>query len=184
MTTRQSLREEDIQRVQRTPSDRCMLIAEQTAALKQLLQTRAYAAPVGGDDETNIELTDLREMLKQASVRLVLLQKAHMQALKDNASLENEVRELRQALSAASIPPIRGLAFSEDELQSHHRRLSRDWCTTVATTCAIFVVCLAVYLAFNMQQWSSRSAKELLLVLQHVADAITALIIDPVFLKL
>jgi len=37
---------------------------------------------------TNIELSDLREMLKQASVRLVLLQKAHMQALKDNASLE------------------------------------------------------------------------------------------------
>jgi len=53
MTSRQSLREEEtIQRVQRTPSDaqqhRCMLIPEQTAALKQLLQTRAYAAPVGG----------------------------------------------------------------------------------------------------------------------------------------
>ena len=107
------------------------LIAAQSTKLEQLLHL--HPAQVPDDSEAAAELGELREMLRQTSVRLVLLQKAHAQALKENASLQGKVSELQRVLAHTHgtqgtnedrFSAVRGLAVSVSE---SHKPVFAPW---------------------------------------------------------
>ena len=108
---------------------RADLLAAQTAALEHLALLRKSCRSSTEDSENAMALADARQMLRQTSVRLVLLQKSYTKVLQENAMLIEQITELRRIMScsttqssAAEIaftPPVEGLFVSSNGASSN-----------------------------------------------------------------
>lgn len=129
-------------------------IAAQTAALEQLLlRQQQRSAPE--ETDAAAELADLRQMLRQTSVRLVLLQKAHAKALRDNAEMAERVAELQRALAVVNREggagllhtlQARSLVVPANEIGDPPRdkAVSESWLWSAALVALAAVVAVAV----------------------------------------
>jgi hypothetical protein len=73
------------------------MLAAQTEALKRLAEASCSAV----DDDLAAELADTHQLLRQTSVRLVVLEKKFRGLLSENEALTAEVRELRRLVASA-----------------------------------------------------------------------------------
>jgi hypothetical protein len=77
-------------------------IAAQTAAVEQLLllqQQQQQQRTVPEESDAAADLADLRGLLRQTSIRLVLLQKAHEKTLRENVDLTGRLAELQRVIA-------------------------------------------------------------------------------------